>query len=131
MSPRPLKIVKKTATRLRKILPRVKPARKTQLKLTEADLINAESSLGGTIFGPIPNGHRREFFRFKSNTWIFHESWQKDGKKMETTITYQVKENGVFKSPLGMTYTQIKGAELDNFVAATREYLKLIKAKLY
>ena len=118
--------------RLPKILPKVHPLRKTQLKITESDLINSESAIGGTIFGPIPAGHRREFFLYKANTWIFHEAWKgSDGKSKETTITYQVKKSGVFKSPLGMEYVQIKGAELDNFLNAAREYRKLIVAKLY
>ena len=100
-------------------------------KLTESDLINAESALGGTIFGKIPAGHRREFFRFKDNIWIFHENWTEAGKTLESTITYEVKENGVFKSPLGKEYVKIGGAELDNFLAAARAYLKIIKKELY
>ena len=104
------------------------PAR---LKLTEADLINAESALGATLFGPIPKGHRREFFRYRHNVWIFHESWLEGNKKCESTITYEVRENGVYKIPLGGEYTKIRGKELENFCRATAEYLKLIKTKLY
>ncbi|MBR2989341.1 hypothetical protein IKF40_00175 [Candidatus Saccharibacteria bacterium] len=101
-------------------------------KLTEADLINAESALGGTLFGKVPEGHRREFFRFRHNVWIYHESWTgKKDEKLETTITYEVRENGVFKLPLGGKYTRIEGAELENFKKAVKEYLKIIKAKLY
>ncbi len=101
-------------------------------KLTESDLINAESALGGTLFGPIPQGHRREFFRYKHNIWIFHESWTgQNGEKLEATITYEVRENGVYKLPLGGKYVRIEGAELENFVKATKEYLKIIKTKLY
>ena len=101
------------------------------LKLTEADLINAESKLGATLFGPIPAGHRREFFRYRHNIWIYHESWSQNGKKLESTITYSVRENGVYKCPLGGEYTKIEGAELQNFRHATRAYLNLIKQKLY
>ncbi len=101
-------------------------------KLTESDLINAESALGGTLFGPIPQGHRREFFRYKHNIWIFHESWTgQNDEKLEATITYEVRENGVYKLPLGGKYAKIEGAELENFVKATKEYLKIIKTKLY
>lgn len=108
-------------------------ARTTSIRphLTEADLINAESSLGGTLFGPIPTGHRREFFRFRPNVWIYHEAWTENGRSLETTITYEVRHGGVFKSPLGGEYVKLKGGELDNFCLATKEYLKLIKAKLY
>lgn len=102
-----------------------------RLKLTEADLINAESRLGATLFGVVPAGHRREFFRYRHNVWVYHESWTSDGKRMESTITYKVQENGVYKCPLGGEYIKISGAELANFRKATHEYLKLIKAKLY
>ncbi|MBR3264142.1 hypothetical protein IKF94_02860 [Candidatus Saccharibacteria bacterium] len=101
------------------------------LKLTEDDLINAESRLGATLFGPIPAGHRREFFRYRHNIWVYHESWTEGGKKRESTITYQVRENGVYKCPLGGEYIKITGPELTNFKRATIEYLKLIKSNLY
>ena len=103
----------------------------TKLKLKESDLINAESALGATLFGPIPKDHRREFFRFKHNVWIFHESWMEGDKKCESTITYEVRENGVYKLPLGGEYVKIRGRELENFCKAATEYLKLIKTKLY
>lgn len=116
--------------KLPKVALRIRPDT-VRPKLTESDLINAESALGGTIFGKIPAGHRREFFRFKDNIWIFHENWTESGKTLESTITYEVKENGVFKSPLGKEYVKIGGAELDNFLAAARAYLKIIKRELY
>lgn len=128
---------KKASTKLRlpklklpKVALRIRPDT-VRPKLTESDLINAESALGGTIFGKIPSGHRREFFRFKDNVWIFHENWTESGKTLESTITYEVKETGVFKSPLGKEYVKITGAELDNFLAAARAYLKIIKRELY
>ena len=52
-------------------------------------------------------------------------------EKRESTITYEVRENGVYKLPLGGEYIKIKGRELENFCKATAEYLKLIKTKLY
>ena len=107
---------------------RMTPARQ---RLTEADLINAESALGATLFGPVPHGHRREFFRFQHNIWIYHESWTENGKHLESTITYEVRENGVYKLPLGGQYIKIKGKELENFRKAVKEYAKLIKTKLY
>lgn len=102
------------------------------LKLSEADLINAESRLGASLFGPIPAGHRREFFRYRHNIWIYHENWHdQKNKRKETTITYSVRENGVYKCPLGGEYVKIEGEELENFKKATRAYLKLVKSQLY
>ncbi|MBR3323531.1 hypothetical protein IKG16_01440 [Candidatus Saccharibacteria bacterium] len=96
------------------------------------DLINAESSLGLTLFGPIPQGHRREFFQHKKNVWLWHESWyDENGTPKELTVRYEVRTSGVFKKPLGGKYIQLKGAELENFRQAVHAYSKLVKTKLY
>lgn len=99
---------------------------------TVDDLINAESNLGKTLFGPIPAGHRREFFQHKRNLWLWHESWlDAEGKHRELTVRYEVRPSGVFKKPLGGHYVQLKGAELENFRRAVHAYGKLVKEKLY
>ena len=101
-------------------------------KLTYNDLINAESELGRTLFGPIPAGHQREFFESKKNVWIWHESYfDNHGHPHGTTIRYEVRPNGVFKSPDGADYIKIEGLELNNFRQAAAAYLNLIKTKLY
>lgn len=126
--------VKKSVKTLKKVatITKLPTFRKKKVyRLSESDLINAESALGATLFGPIPAGHRREFFRYRHNIWVFHESWHEGEKKLESTITYEVKESGVYKCPLGDEYKKIKGAELENFRRATHEYLKLVKSKLY
>ena len=94
-----------------------------QNKLSYNDLINAESALGRTIFGPIPEGHRREFFRSKKNVWIWHE----DGM----TIRYEVRSNGVFKKVDDSGYRKVTGEELAHFRAAASAYLKLVKSRIY
>lgn len=99
---------------------------------TYEDLINAESELGRTLFGPIPMGHQREFFESKKNVWIWHEGWIDElGAEQQMTIRYEVRPNGVYKKPLGGSYEKIEGAELDNFRRAARAYLDLVKTKLY
>jgi hypothetical protein len=100
-------------------------------KITEADLINAESEAAREIFGPVPAGHRREFFHHGKNVWIFHESWPNGDQTREMTVRYEVRMTGVFKKPLGGKYKQLSGSELDNFIRATRKYLKLIKVRVY
>lgn len=101
-------------------------------KLTYEDLINAESKLGRTLFGPIPAGHQREFFQHKKNVWIWHESFTNQvGRLEEMTIRYEVRPTGVYKKPLHGNYQKIEGAELDNFRRAARSYLALVKSKLY
>ncbi|MBR2993916.1 hypothetical protein IKF43_00785 [Candidatus Saccharibacteria bacterium] len=101
-------------------------------KLSLNDLINAESALGRTLFGPIPDGHQREFFESKKNVWIWHESWADQfGKLQQMTIRYEVRPTGVYKKPVGGSYKKIEGQELDNFCKAARSYLDLVKTKLY
>lgn len=96
------------------------------------DLINAESELGRTLFGPIPLGHQREFFKHKNNVWIWHESWTNQiGNMEQLTIRYEVRPNGVFKKLNEGSYKKIEGSELDNFRKAARSYLELVKSKLY
>lgn len=102
-----------------------------KLHPTVDDLINAESELGRTLFGPIPAGHQREFFEHKKNVWIYHESWNEFGTRKEITIRYEVRENGVFKKPNGGIYQKIRGRELLNFRQAAKAYLSLIKENLY
>lgn len=98
---------------------------------TLEELINAESALGRTIFGPIPVGHQREFFKDKNNIWIWHESWHERGKKKEITVRYEVRKDGVYKKLAGKSYRKIEGAELENFRKALHAYLKVLKKELY
>lgn len=99
---------------------------------TVDEAINAESALGRTIFGPIPVGHQREFFKYKDNVWIWHESWIENGKFKKITVRYEVRKDGVYKkSGSGKDYKKIEGDELENFRKALRAYLKVVKEKLY
>lgn len=101
-------------------------------KLTMDDLINAESALGRTIFGPIPEGHQREFFVAQKNVWLYHENWVDDkGDFRETNIRYEVRPTGVYKKFNGENYKRLDGDELDNFCKAVKTYANLVKQKLY
>ena len=101
-------------------------------RISPAELLDFESSYGRTLFGPIPEGHRREFFEHKKNVWIWYEKWQDTtGEMSEVTIRYEVRPAGVYKKIAGRAYERIDGAELTNFRLAARGYLELIKANLY
>lgn len=96
------------------------------------DLINAESALGRTLFGPVPEGHRREFFVARKNVWIWHESWTNEQGAFENmTVRYEVRPTGVYKRAGRGNYQKIEGEELNNFRRAARSYLDLVKTKLY
>lgn len=99
---------------------------------TRTELINAESSLGRTLFGPIPTGHRREFFHDRGNVWIWHEGWNEAGREPHhMTIRYEVRPTGVFKKLSAGSYIALEGNELENFRRAAHAYLYLIKRHLY
>ena len=101
-------------------------------KLSYEDLINAESALGRTIFGPVPTGHQREFFKNRDNVWIWHEDWVDPfGIPQDMTIRYEVRPAGVYKKVAGQNYEKLEGAELENFRNAAKRYLELVKTKLY
>ena len=99
---------------------------------TRAELINAESSIGRTLFGPIPTGHRREFFHDRGNVWIWHEGWTEPNHgPHQITVRYEVRPTGVFKKLSAGSYVALEGNELENFRRAAHAYLYLIKRHLY
>lgn len=99
---------------------------------SRAELINAESSLGRTLFGPIPAGHRREFFHDRANIWIWHEGWTEPNREPhQMTIRYEVRPTGIFKKLSAGSYVALEGNELENFRRAAHAYLYLIKRNLY
>lgn len=99
---------------------------------TRAELINAESCLGRTLFGPIPAGHRREFFHDRGNVWIWYEGWTEPGREPhQITIRYEVRPTGVYKKLAAGNYVELAGGELENFRRAAHAYLYLIKRNLY
>ena len=100
--------------------------------LSYDDLLSAESELGRTLFGPIPVGHQREFFKHRGNVWIWHENWLNEaGTEQSITIRYEVRANGVYKKVPGAPYQKLVGSELDNFRLAARSYFDLVKQNLY
>lgn len=100
-------------------------------KPTKDELINAESKLGRTLFGPIPEGHQREFFHDQQNIWIWHEAWQDAEHSHSVTTRYEVRPTGVFKRAGRAAYVKLEGDELKNFRRAAHAYLKIVKEKLY
>lgn len=99
---------------------------------TRAELINAESRLGSTLFGSIPAGHRREFFHDRENVWIWYEGWTEASREShQMTVRYEVRPTGVYKKLSAGKYVMLEGSELENFRRAAHAYLQLIKRNLY
>jgi hypothetical protein len=102
-------------------------------KLTERQLIQKESEIGRDLFGPIPAGHRREFFCLDSNTWVWHEEWKDadTGKRKVMTTRYEIHQNGVLKVQDGTQYKFIEGEELQNLYLSTRLYYEQVMRGIY
>lgn len=126
------KPILKKAKKLASQIYRPTPESRYSNRISYDELLNIESEWGGTLFGPIPTGHQRKFFEHKKNVWIWYESWlDKSGTPEEMMIRYEVRPAGVFKRVQGQKYEKLTGTELENFRVAARNYLSLIKNKLY
>lgn len=100
--------------------------------LTERELIQLESEIGARLFGPIPKGHRREFFNLDANTWIWHEeSLDATGKTQVSTTRYEVQEKGILKVQEGARYTFLDGEELRNLTLAVQMYYERVMREIY
>lgn len=100
--------------------------------LTERELINLESAIGSKLFGPIPGGHRREFFCLDDHTWIWHEEWIDENRKLQVgTTRYEINEHGILKVQEGARYNYLEGEELQNFGLAVRLYYEQVAREVY
>ncbi len=101
-------------------------------RITERDLIKAESKIGSKLFGPVPEGHRREFFCLDSKTWVWHEEWtDENGRAKSLTTRYEVRPSGVMKIQDGHQYTYITGGELHNLAKACKLYYQNVAHSVY
>jgi hypothetical protein len=100
--------------------------------LTHRDLIRMESKIGATLFGPVPKGHRREFFCLDDHTWIWYEEWlDSKGKRQSVTTRYEIHPTGILKVQDGQPYEVVNGTELHNFALATRMYRQQVLPHIY
>lgn len=110
--------------------PRQTPPRRTY---TERDLLRMESAIGRDLFGPVPEGHQREFFCLDTRTWIWYEHWvdPKTQQPQELTTRYEVHTNGIIKIQEGQPYKVLEGQELKNLEAAVRIYHQRVMLEIY
>jgi hypothetical protein len=96
------------------------------------NLIRREATLGGTLFGPVPSGHRRDFFCLNPNTWVWHEEWVDSvGENKSRTTHYTVRPSGIVKRQDGQTYQSLSPSELGNLRDAVRMYYKRVMTEIY
>lgn len=101
-------------------------------KMTERELIQQESNIGRELFGPIPEGHRREFFCLDDNTCIWYEEYVgKDGKPVSSTTRYEIQGDKVLKAQEGARYSYLEGTELNNLLLAVNLYYERVMRGLY
>lgn len=95
------------------------------------DLLRREARVGKLVFGPIPKGHTREFFRIDAKTWIWQESWMENGKRVSRETKYVVRARDVIKSINGSAYQKTTIAEAKNLEAAIKTYVARVKKDVY
>lgn len=96
------------------------------------DLIRHEAQIGGTLFGPVPKGGRREFFCLDDYTWVWYEEWKgKDGKKKSRTTRYNIRPDSIVKIQDGKRYQKLSLDETTRFYDAIVAYEKKISRELY
>ena len=112
--------------------PLTMPKNRPFKKLTERDLLRLESEIGATLFGPIPAGHRREFFCLDATTWIWYEEWTDEkGTLQQATTRYEVHDKGILKVQEGSRYQFIEGEELSHLAVAVRLYYEQVARNVY
>lgn len=101
-------------------------------KLTERELIQLESEIGRELFGPIPKGHRREFFNLDDKTWIWYDEFSDEtGNKHSSTTRYEVQDKGILKAQDGAKYSYVEGEELKNLALAVQMYYEQVMRGVY
>lgn len=100
--------------------------------LTERDLIRMEAEIGSQLFGPVPQGRRREFFCLDATTWIWHEEWLDNHRRLQTSTTrYEVQQKGILKVQEGAHYSYVEGEELQHIIAAINMYYERVMRQIY
>lgn len=99
---------------------------------SERELIQLESRIGRELFGPVPKGHRREFFCLDEKTCIWYESYKdEDGKLVESTTRYEIQGDKVLKAQEGARYSYLEGSELNNLLQAIGMYYERVMRGVY
>jgi hypothetical protein len=101
-------------------------------KMSERELIQLESNIGRELFGPVPKGHRREFFCLDEKTCIWYESYKDaNGKDVEETTRYEIQGDKILKAQGGARYNYLEGAELKNLLVAIGMYYERVLRGIY
>lgn len=108
-------------------------AAKTEKRQAEyrKSLLHFLAKLGGQLFGPIPKGHRREFFCLDEHTWVWHEEWDDEqGERHIVTTRYDIRPGAILKSQGGRHYQTLTAEEAYNLRLAINLYAQQTQAAL-
>lgn len=95
------------------------------------NLIRHEAKIGGKLFGPVPQGGRREFFCLDEYTWVWHEEWtDTNGRQQSKTTRYEFRSDNVLKSQNGQ-YQPVNEQELRHLRSAIEKYGEQVYKELY
>ncbi len=95
------------------------------------NLIRHEAKIGGTVFGAVPHGHRREFFCLDEHTWVWHEEWRDNkGQQQIRTTRYDVRPDGILKSQNGH-YQRVTDSEAKRLRQAAYSYIQRVNNEMY
>lgn len=94
--------------------------------------IRREAAIGGQLFGPVPESHRREFVCLNKRTWVWHEEWPDErGAWQMSTTCYDVRPDGVYKLQEGGTYRPVGKQETQHLRDAATLYHQQVQLILY
>lgn len=118
--------------RITKLLDQFAEQKKQQRsKELEHKLMSREAQLGGTLFGEVPAGHRREFFCLDTHTWVWYEEWvDEHGITKSQTTRYDVHPDKIVKAQNGQYY-RVEQEEARHFFQAVELYKERVMPELY
>jgi hypothetical protein len=110
------------------ILPRFFPqGNDSRWARLERMLLRREAQIGGRLFGPVPKGHKREFFCLDEHTWIWHEEWLDQNRQRQSVTTrYEVRPNGILKTQNGRVYSELTRDEIRNLYKTAYLYCQRV-----
>lgn len=96
-----------------------------------SNLIRHEAKIGGEVFGPIPAGHRREFFCLDEHTWVWHEEWRDEtGQQRVRTTRYDMRPDGILKTQ-DRHYQRVSASEATRLGKAIDLYMERVNREMY
>ena len=94
-------------------------------------LLRHEARIGGELFGPVPEGGRREFFLLDPQTWVWHEEWiDQAGQHHAKTTRYDVRPDSILKVQDGV-YQAVTQQEALRLYEAAKLYQKRVFQEIY